>query len=188
MHGFRSSPLSFKAQRLAAWCRENRPDLHWACPQLPPSPREAIALCEGLLAEAPIDTWAVLGSSLGGFYATVLHQRHGLPAVLINPAVAPARDLAAHIGEQQTWHRPEDRFFFRPEYVAELQSMTQPGLRDPARVLAVLATGDEVLSFAEMAERYAGARQHVVHGSDHALSDFEQHLPVVLDFIGLHRP
>jgi predicted esterase YcpF (UPF0227 family) len=72
--------------------------------------------------------------------------------------------------------------------VAELQSMTQPGLRDPARVLAVLATGDEVLSFAEMAERYAGARQHVVHGSDHALSDFEQHLPVVLDFIGLHRP
>lgn len=185
LHGFRSSPLSFKAHRLAAWLREHRPDVHWACPQLPPSPREAVELCESLVADWPQGDWAVLGSSLGGFYATFLQNRHRVPAVAINPAVDPARDLAAHIGEQRTWQRPDDRFFFRPEFIAELRALALPGLADPSRVLAVIATGDEVLDWREMSARYQGAAQHVVEGSDHALSDFVAHLPGVLAWLGL---
>jgi hypothetical protein len=185
LHGFRSSPQSFKAQRLAAWCADHRPDIEWACPQLPPSPRDAIALCERIVAGWPPGEWAVLGSSLGGFYATVLHNRHAVPTVALNPAVDPARDLAAHIGEQSTWQRPDDRFFFRAEYVDELRALVSAGLAAPERVLAVIATGDEVLDWREMAARYGGATQHIVHGSDHGLSDFDVHLPVVLRFLGL---
>jgi pimeloyl-ACP methyl ester carboxylesterase len=97
LHGFRSSPQSFKARRLAAWLAAHRPAVHWHCPQLPPSAREAL---RGVLAQ--IDTWprettAIVGSSLGGFYAMAVAERLGAAcrAVLLNPAVDPARDWPA---------------------------------------------------------------------------------------------
>jgi uncharacterized protein len=144
-----------------------------------------VALCESIVAEWPADEWAVLGSSLGGFYATVLHNRHAVPAVVIDPAVDPARDLAAHIGEQRGWQHPDDRFFFRAEFIDELRTLARPGLADASHVLALIATGDELLDWREMSQRYIGAQQHIVPGSDHALSDFDAHLPVVLEWLGL---
>jgi predicted esterase YcpF (UPF0227 family) len=104
LHGFRSSPQSTKAHRVATWVREHRPDVVWACPQLPPSPRDAMTLAAAATRAWPGQLTAVIGSSLGGFYATALAEQTGCRAVLLNPAVDPARDLAAYIGEQQTWH------------------------------------------------------------------------------------
>mgnify|MGYP001627309055 CR=1 FL=1 len=100
LHGFRSSPLSFKAQRMQAVLRERHPGVTWWCPQLPPSPRAAMALVEQGIAGWPRERMAVVGSSLGGFYATWVAERTGCRAVLLNPAVHAARDLARHIGEQ----------------------------------------------------------------------------------------
>jgi len=185
LHGFRSSPRSFKAERLRQWLVVHRPGLHWWCPQLPPSPREAMALIEHGLAAWPAGRFAVCGSSLGGFYATAVAERHGCRAVVMNPAVDPARDLAAHIGEQTAWHDPAERFFFRPEYVDELRALTVPAITRPERYLAIIAKGDELLDWHEMAACYAGARQHLIAGSDHALSDFDDHLPQLLDFLNL---
>ena len=185
LHGFRSSPQSFKARRLAAWLAEHRPEVQWWCPQLPPSPREAMALlCDGT-AHWPAQTCAVLGSSLGGFYATAMAEATGWPAVLLNPAVQPARDLAAYIGEQTHFHSPAERFFFRAEYVQELQALTLPAITRPKRYFAILAKGDEVLDWREMQARYAGAHIHLLEGGDHALSDFETHLPHLLKFLNL---
>ena len=99
LHGFRSSPKSAKAQYMGAWMRAHLPDVHWACPQLPPSPKEAMALVAERLAAWPIERMAVVGSSLGGFYATVVAEGTGCPAVVLNPAINPARDLAGHIGD-----------------------------------------------------------------------------------------
>ena len=188
LHGFRSSPKSFKAQRMAAWLAANRPDIHWWCPQLPPSPREAMALVMGGIASWPDGSSAVLGSSLGGFYATAVAQARGWPAVVMNPAVDPARDLAAHIGEQTAFHTPEEHFFFRPGFIEELRALHAGPLRHPERVFAVIAQGDELLSWQEMVARYAGAQQLVLPGSDHALSDFEDHLPHLLNFLHLNSP
>ena len=187
LHGFRSSPKSFKAQRLAAWLAAHRPDVHWWCPQLPPSPRDAMALIESGIAGWPADRSAVLGSSLGGFYATALAQRTGWPAVVMNPAVDPARDLAAYIGEQTAFHTPEERFFFRAGYVNELRALQTGPLRHPERFFAVIAQGDELLSWQEMRTRYSGAQVCLLPGSDHALSDFDAHLPHILDFLSLQR-
>lgn len=185
LHGFRSSPQSFKAQRLKAWLDRHQPDLHWWCPQLPPSPREAMAMIDAGIAAWPKHGMAVCGSSLGGFYATAVAERHGCPAVVINPAVDPARDLAAYIGEQTAWHDPAQHFFFRPEFVDELRALTVPAITRPERTLAVIAKGDELLDWREMSARYAGARQHLIDGSDHALSDFDHHLPILLEFLNL---
>lgn len=142
-------------------------------------------LIERGLAGWPLQEMAVCGSSLGGFYATAVAERLGCPAVVMNPAVDPARDLAAHIGEQTAWHDPQQHFFFRPEFVAELRALTPAAISRPERILAIIAKGDELLDWREMAARYAGARLHLIEGSDHALSDFDRHLPILLEFLHL---
>lgn len=169
---------------MAQWVHDHTPRLTWWCPQLPPSPHEALQMLEQGLSRWPRDTVAIVGSSLGGFYATVLAERLRCKAALLNPAVDPARDLARHIGETTAWHGDE-QFFFRPEYVDELRAMTPGPLERPSNYFAVIATGDEVLSWREMSERYRGSHLRIVEGSDHALSDFDEHLPHLLHFLEL---
>ncbi|MCE4553011.1 YqiA/YcfP family alpha/beta fold hydrolase [Roseateles cellulosilyticus] len=180
LHGFRSSPASAKARRMAAWAAA-RPGLVFVCPQLPPSPLDAMALATALVAQWPSDGAAVIGSSLGGFYATALaeqpaHRRWRV--AVLNPAVNPARDLARHIGELTTWHDPALRFDFTVQHVAELAALTPPPrLTTPSRYYALIAKGDELLDWREMLARYAGCDGEVLDGSDHGLTDFEAHLP-----------
>jgi predicted esterase YcpF (UPF0227 family) len=184
LHGFRSSPQSFKARTVASWLAAHRPDVSWWCPQLPMSPRAAMALVSQHLEHWPRESMAVIGSSLGGFYAMVVAERFGCPAVVLNPAVKPARDLAGYVGQVTAWHSDE-RSHFRAEDVDEFRDMTPLQLTRPQRYFAVIAKGDEVLDWHEMAERHAGCRIKLLEGSDHALSDFDAHLPDVLRFLAL---
>ncbi len=192
LHGFRSSPASFKARHLKAWLDAHRPDVTWWCPQLPPSPRQTWALIEQGIAQWPRsageNSMAVVGSSLGGFYATAVAEATGCRAMLLNPAVDPARDLTRHIGEQTAFHTPEERFFFRPEYIDELRALTLPAITRPERYGAVIAKGDELLDWREMTGRYAGlpaANLRLLEAGDHAISDFDDHLPFILHFLDL---
>lgn len=185
LHGFRSSPASAKARRMTHWVAEHRPDLQFTCPQLPPSPREAMALVDQLTGTWPSATMAVMGSSLGGFYATHVAQQRGCRAVLLNPAVNPARDLAAYIGEQHCWQNPDERFFFRAEFVDELRQLTVDSLAHPDRLLAIIAKGDEVLDWREMHARYAACRIKLLEGSDHGLADFDDYLDELTGFLQL---
>ena len=188
LHGFRSSPQSVKAQKMALVVQQH-PAVHWWCPQLPPSPRAAMQmLTDGITRwqqDAGFERLAVIGSSLGGFYATVVAERHGCKAVLLNPAVDPARDLSRHIGDQTLWHDPGEHFFFEPGFVNELRALQTGPLQTPQNCLAIIAKGDEVLDWREMAARYAGAQVRLLEGGDHALSDFDRHLPEILAFLDL---
>lgn len=184
LHGFRSSPQSTKARRMAQWLADNRPDVVWCCPQLPPSPAEAMRAVFAHIEHWPRDRMGVVGSSLGGFYATAVAEQTGCRAVLLNPAVDPARDLAKYIGEVTAWHGDE-RFYFQPGFVDELRAMRPAALTDRERYLAIIAKGDEVLDWREMNARYAGCHVKLLEGSDHALSDFDAHLPDLLRFLHL---
>ena len=139
------------------------------------------------IADWPRDAMAVMGSSLGGFYATQLAESRGCKAVLLNPAVHPARDLAKYIGEQSAWHAPDEHFFFEPEFVDELQQLdlSASPLHQAKNYFAIIAKGDEVLDWREMCGRYPGARIKLLAGSDHGLSDFDAHLPEILEFLQL---
>ena len=186
LHGFRSSPQSFKARWMADWVARHRPDLVWACPQLPPSPAAALADIRALAAGWPVAGMGVIGSSLGGFYATIVAETLGCRAVLVNPAVDPARDLAAHIGRQTMYHAAGESFDFRPEYVDELRAMTPlVPLARPRDILAIVAKGDEVLDWREMTARYAQGPLKLIAGSDHGLADFEAHVPDLLRHLEL---
>ncbi len=189
LHGFRSSPQSTKARLMAAAVAQRHPSVHWWCPQLPPSPREAMALVLDGIAGWPREAMAVVGSSLGGFYATCVAGATGCRAVLLNPAVHPARDLARHLGEHSGWHDPAQRFTFTEAHVQALRALEDTS-RDALRTAqpahyALIAKGDEVLSWREMTARYPQATLRLLEGSDHAISDFGDHLDGVLAFLQL---
>jgi len=170
---------------LHAWLQRHAPTVAWWCPQLPASPREAWQLMVNGTRDWPMHSMAVLGSSLGGFYATALAEHLGCRAVVLNPAVDPARDLVRYVGDQTAYHDPAMHFEFKADYIDELRALTPLRLAHPERYAAVIAKGDELLDWREMTGRYAGAKIRLLEGSDHALSDFEQQLPFVLDFLGL---
>lgn len=195
LHGFRSSPRSMKAQKMAARVAERHPGVTWWCPQLPPSPAEAMALVQAGTHSWPKEAMAVAGSSLGGFYARWLALQTGCQkALLLNPAVHPARDLARYIGEQTAWHDPAERFFFEPRFVDELRAMEADIARlgplqpaTPGHQFAIVAQGDEVLDWREMQAFCAGGQIDLLPGSDHAISDFDAHMDAVSDFLDLVR-
>jgi predicted esterase YcpF (UPF0227 family) len=181
LHGFRSSPRSFKArvmhERMAALGRVEE----LICPQLPASPKAAIDLALLLAERHAPDNLAIVGSSLGGFYATWLAERLGCRAVLINPAVNPLKDLDKHVGVTTAYHSDEP-FEFKREYIDELAALRVERITRPERYFLLAATGDEVLDYRDMVAHYQGARQHVIEGSDHAISEFPHYVDEVLAF------
>ncbi len=185
LHGFRSSPQSTKARKVAARVAQRHPRVTWWCPQLPPSPAAAMDTILRGIETWPRETMAVIGSSLGGFYATCAGERLGCRVVVLNPAVHPARDLASYIGEQEAWHDASQRFFFEPRYVDELRALESNSLARAQNYFAVIAKGDEVLDWREMTGRYPGAKVRLLEGSDHALSGFDDDIVEVFAFLGL---
>lgn len=135
----------------------------------------------------PRDSMAVMGSSLGGFYATCVAEATGCKAVVLNPAVHPARDLAGYVGEQTAWHDPGEHFVFEAAYVDELRALEDETrvLARPQDYFAVIAKGDELLDWKEMSARYPGAKIKLLEGSDHAISDFDAHMDEVFAFLDL---
>jgi len=187
LHGFRSSPHSNKARMLGETVQQLQRqgvDVAWYCPQLPPSPTQTVAELHELVALWPRERMAVIGSSLGGFYAAVLAEALGCRAAFINPAVAPARDLARHIGEQTAFHDPSERFYFREEFIQQFALLDPYPLHHPERHWALIAKGDEVLDWREMFSHHEGAQVTLLDGSDHAVSDFAQHMPALLRWLG----
>jgi len=184
IHGFNSSPASSKAQLLKAKLEELGRGAEFAAPALPHSPAQAAALLDALAARHPGAT--LVGSSLGGYYATYLAEKHGLKAVLLNPAVRPYELLTALVGLQKNLHTGEE-YDFTPQHIAELSAL-EVDRSTPARYLLLAATGDEVLDYRAAMDRYRGCRQIVIEGGDHGLSNFASHVDAVLEFCGVSEP
>jgi len=178
LHGFNSSPQSHKARMLARYMSEHGLAGEFACPPLPPSARQAIAIAERLATPSV----CYIGSSLGGFYATYLVEKHGGRAVLINPAIDPHVGLRAYLGPQKNLYTGEP-YELTETHLAEWRSLFVPKIT-PSRYLLLVETGDEVLDYRRAVERYAGVEQVVVRGGDHTLQSFPTHLPRILTFAG----
>jgi predicted esterase YcpF (UPF0227 family) len=181
LHGFRSSPQSFKARVVAQKMAQLGRADELVCPQLPASPSAAMALALSLVGGVPADQLAIVGSSLGGFYASWLAERLGCRAVLLNPAVRPLATLEQQVGVTTAWHSDQP-FEFKREYIDELRALQVERISRPERYFLIAATGDEVLDYRDMVAHYAGARQHVIEGSDHAIPEFAQYVDDVLAF------
>ena len=183
LHGFNSAPSSHKARTMGAWMEARGLAAQFVCPALPHVPSEAIRLIETELARHAPAQVTLVGSSLGGFYATWVAEKHGLRAVLINPAVRPYAGLQALLGTQKNLYTGAEYQLTR-EHLAQLQALEAPRI-DPERYLLLLETGDEALDWRDAARSYEGARMSVRDGGDHTLKSFPEHLPRIASFAGM---
>jgi predicted esterase YcpF (UPF0227 family) len=179
LHGFNSSPRSQKAVLLERYLAEHGLSRQFACPALPPLASKALERIEPLLDPET----CLVGSSLGGFYATWLAETRALKAVLINPAIEPHVGLKAYLGPQQNLYTGE-QYVLTEAHLREWQALYVPRIT-PSRYLLLVETGDEVLDYRKAVARYAGCVQVVIEGGDHSLQSFPEHLPRLLRFAGL---
>ena len=184
LHGFRSSPLSTKTSLLASRMQALGRGDEYLCPQLPASPQAAIAQALEIAGRVEPSELTLIGSSLGGYYATWLAERLGCRAVLLNPAVHAARDLASQVGVKTQYHSNE-AFEFKSIYIDELKALAIKQITHPERYFLIAATGDELLDWREMVAQFPHARQRVIPGSDHGISDFAHYADEVLAFCGV---
>jgi predicted esterase YcpF (UPF0227 family) len=183
LHGFNSSPGSHKAQVLKRHMQAHGLGDQYCCPALPHLPQRAIAVIEAEIARHAGDSVTLIGSSLGGFYATCIAERHGLRAVLINPAVHPHRGLREFLGVQQNLFTRE-QYELTEAHLRQMEELYQPNI-DAQRYLLLVETLDEVLDYREAVKKYDGSRQIVIEGGDHSLKSFPEHIPLILEFAQL---
>lgn len=195
LHGFTSGPQSRKVQSLAARMAGRGLSDRLVCPQLLASPAASIALVEELLQKVGVTEGnhrgtdrtviSLVGSSLGGFYATWLAEKHGLKAVLVNPAVVAAIELERYLGPQ-TWLYTGEAFKFTRQHIDELRALEAPQLlADPSRYWLLAEEGDETLDYRQAVARYQGAKQTVLPGGDHSFTRWDDYLDDILRFAGL---
>ncbi|BBA32046.1 hydrolase [Methylocaldum marinum] len=186
LHGFRSSPASAKARLLARHMAERgMADRFW-CEQLPVGPRQAIEAIEAVLSQSrTVPT--LVGSSLGGYYATYLAEKHDLRAALINPAAVAYETLAPFVGPQTNLYTGET-FEFTSRHLAELEQLDVPRIARPEHFWLLVETGDEVLDYRQAVRKYAGARQTVIDGGDHSFRHFSDFLDAIVDFAEQRAP
>lgn len=186
LHGFNSTPASKKATQLREYFEQRSMGDQFACPALPHWPLQAIASAQAQIERHAGRSITLVGSSLGGYYATYLAERHALRAVLINPAVHPQRDLHKYLGPQRNLYSGED-YELTLAHIEQLQALWVDRI-DPRRYLLLVETGDEVLDYREAMARYAGAQQVVVEGGDHTLISFPEQITKILAFAGIAAP
>ena len=181
LHGFVSSPQSRKAVMMGDFVRNYAPGVGYHVPELHHRPAQAIrqveALCQAI---APGDLTFV-GSSLGGFYATVMAERLGCRAALLNPAVHPHTHFERYLGPQENMYTGET-FVLTHEHVDELRALDPPAITKPERYWLFVETGDEVLDYREAVAYYAGALHDVVRGGDHSLVTFPERIPDIVEW------
>jgi predicted esterase YcpF (UPF0227 family) len=185
LHGLNSAPASHKAQLLCREMATRGQAAYWRCPALPPEPLLAITTIEAEIRAATeqCETITLVGSSLGGFYATHLAEKHDLRAVLLNPAVQPQQDLEVYIGPQRNLYTGAT-YELTAEHIAQWRALDVPRVH-PERYLLIVETGDEVLDYRAAVRKYAGSRQIIVPGGDHSLRSFPRHIDEILGFAGL---
>ena len=179
LHGFISSPQSRKALLLGDYLRNCVSGVGYAVPELHHRPARAF---EQVMAEcgrhAPSDL-TLVGSSLGGFYATAAAERLGCRAALLNPAVHPQDHFERYLGPQRNLYTGE-AFVLTPEHVEELRALDVARITRPERYWLFVETGDTVLDYREAVALYEGALHTVVRGGDHALDSFPEHVPEIV--------
>ncbi len=179
LHGFISSPASRKAVMLGDYLRGRAPDIEYLVPALEHRPAKACAQVRSLCRGRDPAGLLLVGSSLGGFYATVVAEESGCRAVVINPAVHPQRHFERYLGPQANLYTGE-RFDLTREHVAELAALDPPAITRPERYWLLVETGDEVLDYRDALAYYAGACQSIVQGGDHSLTSFPEFVPDIV--------
>jgi predicted esterase YcpF (UPF0227 family) len=182
LHGFLSSPQSVKAQQTASYCSEIGFEDGFTFPMMRNGPAQTVAELSQLIESKSNADIVLMGSSLGGFYATYLSQKYDLPAVLINPAVRPFELWEEHIGEHRNYYTDEIQTVSR-EHIDELKGIDVEALKEPENFLVLVQTGDETLDYNQAVEKFSDANCLVRQGGNHSYENYLEELPLIFEFL-----
>jgi predicted esterase YcpF (UPF0227 family) len=182
LHGFNSSPQSRKAMETEQWMQLNAPQIQFFCPQLSPYASEVMDTLKPLVEAYIPEPVYLLGSSMGGFFATCLAEQYNLPAVLINPAVNPSSGLHSWLGENSNFMTGE-RWIFKPKHIEQYSDLDPKYIKRQQNYKLLLQTGDEVLDYRHAQKRYEGCAIETEVGGDHSFVDYQRHIPAILKFL-----
>ncbi|WP_028875585.1 YqiA/YcfP family alpha/beta fold hydrolase [Teredinibacter turnerae] len=184
IHGFLSSPQSLKARVTASWMAEHHPDITFLCPELSSYPQQASAALNELTAELPAEQIGVIGSSLGGFWATWLLERQRVKrAVLINPAVTPQNLVGELLDKPLKNYYSSAEYRLDSSHVAALKTCDYANLRRPEAYWLMVQKGDETLPYEQSVAKYHASRQTIEEGGSHTFDGYENWLPEILNFL-----
>jgi uncharacterized protein len=181
IHGFLSSPLSYKARQTQSWLSTNHPEIDFYCPQLPPYPAQTQAILQTLVENLYPRPVYLMGSSLGGFWATWLAEKYDLRAILINPAVRPQDFMPAYLKVDLKSYHTDDSYRLHSGHIDEIIAADIPVTRKSNYWLLV-QTGDETLDYRQAVHKYANCKQTIEEGGDHSFQGFERYLEDCIEF------
>jgi len=182
LHGFNSSPQSKKAIQTQQWLQENAPQIKFCCPQLPPYASQVMDILRPLIENSLSQPVYLVGSSMGGFFATCLAEQYDLRAVLINPAVSPGRGLHSWLGENRNYITGE-RWIFEPQHIDEYLDLDPPQIQRQENYKLLLQTGDQVLDYRKAQRRYQGCYMITEEHGDHSFINYQRHLQANHQFL-----
>lgn len=181
IHGFLSSPLSYKAQQTQQWLKVHRPDIHYQCPQLTPYPNECFSILDQIIRNNDSETY-MIGSSMGGFWAHVFAERYRLKAVLVNPAVEALTLMPAYTHQCLKSYHSETTYHLNDEHIEQLKHYDTTTVSDKNSLWLMVQTGDETLDYRAAVTRYQDCKQTIEQGGNHSFEGFENHLPDIIHF------
>lgn len=184
IHGFISSPQSFKAQQTVEFWSRNFPDCPIVVPQLPARPLQAIALLQDIFDKNQSIIKGLIGSSLGGYYATYFVEKYSVKSVLVNPAVRPYELFANYLGPQTNPYTNE-QFVIDSGFLEALERLDTAVLHNQDCYWLLQQEGDEVLDHRQAVSRYQSCKQTVEPLGDHSFVGFERYLPQIAEYFGL---
>ena len=182
LHGFLSAPQSSKARETVAYCTGRGMSDRIHVPFMKHGPAATMAELTALIGTLPQAKLGLIGSSLGGFYATCLSEQFNLPAVLINPAVGPFDRWESYLGDHQNYYT-DSVHTVTPAYIGELRKLDFKTLRYPQNCRVMVQTGDETLDYRLAAEKFSKAELVIRQGGSHSYDGYAEELPAIEAFL-----
>lgn len=186
IHGFLSSPQSEKAVQVKNWLSDHRPHIKFICPLLTPYPGDTRETLEGLVENAMMTSTAtvyLMGSSLGGFWATWLVEKYNLKAVLINPAVTLSLFNQGYINTPLKNYHTDDIYELTESDIDEFHRVNVESISRTQNYFVMLQTGDDVLDYRLAVNKYAGCKQLIEEGGHHSFTKFDSKIELALNFL-----
>lgn len=192
IHGFLSGSQAVKSKILKKELALSYPHISFTAPDFPDTPEEAYAaLCsfveQTLSTRKPDLPLCLVGSSMGGFFSTLLSIKYHLPAVLLNPCIHPQDYFESLIGEQVNPYT-DNHFVLKKEMLYFLKDCDDKARAfDPQLIKVFLQEADEVLDYKKSLNFFKNTSPVVTPGGCHAFEGFTNIIPDIVDFFEKQR-
>ena len=183
-HGFASSSKSDKVEILKKFFSNEITKAKIIAPDLSNNFSETISQIEKLIERYSKFEICMMGSSLGGYYASYFATKLKAKAVLINPAIYPLEGFDIYLGKNENFSTGEE-FYITDEDIKYLRTISYKKYKNQRNTLILLESNDEVLSYKNTCSYYYGSNIDITFGGDHSYISLSKKLNKIRNFLNI---